>query len=49
MNQASHDALPKSYQTALALACRMASANMIAKYDAGNPDALRRLVARARS
>ena len=49
VNQASHDALPKSYQTALALACRMASANMIAKYDAGNPDALRRLVARARS
>ena len=47
MNQASHDALPKSYQTALALACRMASANMIAKYDAGNPDALRRLVAGA--
>ena len=31
--------MPKSYQTALALACRMASANMIAKYDAGNPDA----------
>lgn len=46
VNQAAHDALPKSYQTALALACRMASTNMIAKYDAGNPDALRRLVAK---
>lgn len=46
VNQQAYDELPKSYQAALALACRMATANMIAKYDAGNPDALRRLVQR---
>lgn len=46
VNQIAYDALPKSYQAALELASRMATANMIAKYDAGNPDALRRLVQR---
>ncbi|MDD7981692.1 ABC transporter substrate-binding protein, partial [Achromobacter ruhlandii] len=46
VNQQAHDELPKSYQAALELASRMATANMIAKYDAGNPDALRRLVQR---
>ncbi|WP_332613509.1 TRAP transporter substrate-binding protein [Achromobacter sp. ESBL13] len=46
VNQDAYDELPKPYQSALALACRMATANMIAKYDAGNPDALRRLVSR---
>ncbi len=46
VNQDAYDELPKQYQSALALACRMACANMIAKYDAGNPDALRRLVSR---
>lgn len=40
-----YNELPKSYQVALSLACAMASSNMIAKYDANNPDALRRLVA----
>ena len=44
VNQESYDELPKPYQSALALACGMATSNMIAKYDAGNPDALRRLV-----
>lgn len=46
VNQDAHDELPKSYQAALELASRMATSNMIAKYDAGNPDALRRLVQR---
>ena len=46
VNQDAYDELPKPYQSALALACRMATGNMIAKYDAGNPDALRRLVSR---
>ena len=46
VNQTAHDELPKAYQAALGLASQMASANMIAKYDAGNPDALRRLVQR---
>ncbi|MFD4839928.1 TRAP transporter substrate-binding protein [Achromobacter sp. NPDC058515] len=44
VNQDAYDELPKSYQSVLALACSMATSNMIAKYDAGNPDALRRLV-----
>ncbi|WP_251865732.1 twin-arginine translocation signal domain-containing protein [Achromobacter sp. Marseille-Q4962] len=46
VNQDAYDELPKSYQSALELACRMASGNMLAKYDAGNPDALHRLVSR---
>jgi TRAP-type mannitol/chloroaromatic compound transport system substrate-binding protein len=37
--------LPKSYQAALATACGEATAWMPAKYDAQNPDAMRRLVA----
>lgn len=46
VNQDAYDELPKPYQSALALACNMATGNMIAKYDAGNPPALRRLVSR---
>ena len=44
VNQDAYDELPKSYQSALSMACALASGNMIAKYDANNPDALRRLV-----
>ena len=38
-------ALPKSYQEALETACAEAHVHMLAKYDAGNTAALRRLVA----
>ena len=38
-------ALPKRYQSALELACAEANVTMLARYDAMNPDALRRLVA----
>lgn len=44
VNKAAYDELPKPFQSALSLACAMATGNMIAQYDAGNPDALRRLV-----
>lgn len=46
VNQDAYEELPKTYQSALAMACAMATGNMIAKYDAGNPDALHRLVSR---
>jgi TRAP-type mannitol/chloroaromatic compound transport system substrate-binding protein len=39
------EALPKSYRAALAHACEAVNAGMLAKYDAINPPALRRLVA----
>jgi TRAP-type mannitol/chloroaromatic compound transport system substrate-binding protein len=38
------DALPKSYQAALRAAAAAANASMLAKYDAANPGALKRLV-----
>lgn len=45
VNQDAFGELPKSYQAALSLACAAACDNMIATFDANNPDALRRLVA----
>ncbi|MCJ8142097.1 TRAP transporter substrate-binding protein [Ancylobacter sp. A5.8] len=39
------DALPKAYKAAFEAASAYANADMLAKYDAGNPAALRRLVA----
>lgn len=44
VNEDAYNELPKSYQTALSLACAAASDAMIAAFDANNPDALRRLV-----
>ncbi|MFC7553856.1 ABC transporter substrate-binding protein [Pseudoroseomonas wenyumeiae] len=44
-NQAAFDALPATYKAALEMACAEADAEMIARYDAGNPNALRRLIA----
>jgi TRAP-type mannitol/chloroaromatic compound transport system substrate-binding protein len=38
------DALPKSYQAALRAAAGVANASVLAKYDAANPGALKRLV-----
>jgi TRAP-type mannitol/chloroaromatic compound transport system substrate-binding protein len=38
------DALPKSYQAALRAAAAIANASVLAKYDAANPGALKRLV-----
>lgn len=38
------DALPKAYQAALRFAAAAANASMLAKYDAANPGALKRLV-----
>ena len=38
--------LPKSYQAMLRAACDMANVRMLARYDAGNPAALKRLVAK---
>jgi TRAP-type mannitol/chloroaromatic compound transport system substrate-binding protein len=38
------DALPKAYQAALRAAAAAANASMLAKYDAANPGALKRLV-----
>jgi TRAP-type mannitol/chloroaromatic compound transport system, periplasmic component len=45
VNQDHYNKLPKRYQAVLAQAAAAASADMIAKYDAENPAALRRLVA----
>ena len=39
-----YDALPKPYQAALRAACAEAEASMLAKYDAANPAAVKRLV-----
>src|SRR5690606_26839325 len=44
VNQDVYNKLPKHYQAALAQASAAATADMIAKYDAENPAALRRLV-----
>jgi TRAP-type mannitol/chloroaromatic compound transport system substrate-binding protein len=38
-------ALPESYRSAFAAACAESNVRMLARYDAGNPAALRRLVA----
>ncbi|CFP67344.1 periplasmic solute-binding protein [Bordetella pertussis] len=45
VNQDVYNQLPKHYQAALAQAAAAATNDMIAKYDAENPAALRRLVA----
>ncbi len=45
MNQRAHAALPDLYKHAIEVACSEADAEMVARYDAANPPALRRLVA----
>ncbi|NKC32602.1 TRAP transporter substrate-binding protein [Falsiroseomonas selenitidurans] len=45
MNQRAHAALPDLYKHAIEVACAEADADMTARYDAANPQALRRLVA----
>ena len=45
VNEKKWNELPKAYRAALTAACGEASAWMPAKYDAQNPQALRRLVA----
>src|SRR5438876_7697699 len=45
VNIAAWEKLPKDYQGALEAACYEANVDMVAKYDAVNPPALRRLVA----
>jgi TRAP-type mannitol/chloroaromatic compound transport system substrate-binding protein len=45
MNQRAHAALPDGYKHALEVACAEADSDMVARYDALNPQALRRLVA----
>ena len=45
VNQAAWDKLPKEYQAILEAACYEANVDMLAKYDALNPGALRKLVA----
>jgi TRAP-type mannitol/chloroaromatic compound transport system substrate-binding protein len=45
VNLKSWEALPAEFQSALDVACREATVDMLAKYDALNPPALRRLVA----
>jgi TRAP-type mannitol/chloroaromatic compound transport system substrate-binding protein len=45
VNSDSYNSLPKAYQASLAAACAYANAEMLAKYDAGNPPAMHRLVA----
>ncbi|MBB5695118.1 TRAP transporter substrate-binding protein [Muricoccus pecuniae] len=44
-NQRAYDALPAPYKAAIAVATAEADAEMVAKYDVANPQALRRLVA----
>ena len=44
-NQRAYDALPAAYKAAIAAATAEADAEMVAKYDQANPQALRRLVA----
>jgi len=43
-NQAKWNELPKAYQVALVTACQATNTDMLAKYDARNPAALKRLV-----
>jgi TRAP-type mannitol/chloroaromatic compound transport system substrate-binding protein len=45
MNQRAHAALPDLYKHAIEVACAEADADMVSRYDASNPQALRRLVA----
>ena len=45
VNDKAFAALPKDYQAILEAACHYANVDMLAKYDALNPPALRRLVA----
>ena len=45
VNAAKWAELPKAYQAALETACAESNVHMLARYDAGNPEALRRLVA----
>jgi TRAP-type mannitol/chloroaromatic compound transport system substrate-binding protein len=45
VNEKSWNELPKNYQAALKAACGEANSWMPAKYDAQNPEALRRLIA----
>jgi TRAP-type mannitol/chloroaromatic compound transport system substrate-binding protein len=45
VNQDAWNKLPKSYQSLLEAACAEANVGMLAKYDAGNPAALKRLIA----
>jgi TRAP-type mannitol/chloroaromatic compound transport system substrate-binding protein len=45
VNEKKWNELPKSYQAALTAACGEANSWMPAKYDAQNPDAMRRLIA----
>ena len=45
VNQKAFDALPAEYKAALETACYEATLDMVSKYDAVNPPALRRLVA----
>ena len=45
MNQRAHAALPDQYKHAIEVACGEADAEMVSRYDASNPQALRRLVA----
>ncbi|HQR70611.1 MAG TPA: TRAP transporter substrate-binding protein [Burkholderiaceae bacterium] len=45
INQAAWAKLPKDYQAALESACGFTNGDMLAKYDALNPPALRRLIA----
>ncbi len=45
INLAKWNELPKSYQSIVQSACHVANTWMMAKYDAGNPAALKRLVA----
>jgi TRAP-type mannitol/chloroaromatic compound transport system substrate-binding protein len=44
VNRDAWAALPKEYQAILSAACAAANTQMLAKYDVGNPKALRRLV-----
>ena len=46
VNQAKWESLPKLYQTVLQGAAAYANVNMLAHYDAENPDALKRLIAK---
>ncbi len=45
VNKTAWDALPPTYKAVLEAACAQAATDMLAKYDAGNPPALKRLVA----
>lgn len=44
VNKAKWQELPKSYQNAIKVASQATNADMLAKYDAGNPGAIKRLV-----